>query len=143
MGLRDLAGSTFDSRRLHQTSPRLRLASHHSHGIRASFLRNHEAKSARRSLGVGGWQLPSPQLSNMKYVYLIQSILYPDRKYIGVTQDLKTRLKSHNEGQSPHTSNFKPWKLVTYIAFSNESKAVAFEKYLKSGSGRAFANKRL
>jgi putative endonuclease len=79
----------------------------------------------------------------MKYVYLIQSILYPDRKYIGVTQDLKTRLKSHNEGQSPHTSNFKPWKLVTYIAFSNESKAVAFEKYLKSGSGRAFANKRL
>ena len=69
----------------------------------------------------------------MKYVYLIQSIPYPDKKYIGVTQDLKARLKSHNEGQSSHTSKFKPWKIVTYIAFSNESKAVEFEKYLKSG----------
>jgi putative endonuclease len=79
----------------------------------------------------------------MKYVYLIQSTPYPDKKYIGVTQDLKARLKSHNEGQSSHTSKFKPWKIVTYIAFSNESKAVEFEKYLKSGSGRAFAEKRL
>jgi hypothetical protein len=39
--------------------------------------------------------------------------------------------------------NSKPWRLVTYIAFSDEKKAVAFEKYLKSHSGRAFANKRL
>ena len=88
-------------------------------------------------------QLTSPQLANMKYVYLIQSISNPDRRYIGVTQNLKARLKSHNEGQSPHTSKFKPWNLITYIAFSDESKAVEFEKYLKSGSGRAFAEKRL
>jgi len=52
-------------------------------------------------------------------------------------------LKSHNDGQSPHTSKFKSWKLVTYVAFSDESKAIDFEKYLKSGSGRAFAEKRL
>jgi putative endonuclease len=100
-------------------------------------------RRVRRSLGEDGWQLTSPQLGNMKYVYLIQSTPYPDKKYIGVTQDLKARLKSHNEGQSSHTSKFKPWKIVTYIAFSNESKAVEFEKYLKSGSGRAFAEKRL
>jgi predicted GIY-YIG superfamily endonuclease len=52
-------------------------------------------------------------------------------------------LAAHNAGQSPHTSKFKPWHLVTYIAFSDEAKAVAFERYLKSGSGQAFANKRL
>jgi putative endonuclease len=46
-------------------------------------------------------------------------------------------------GQSKHTAKYKPWKLVTYCAFKNESRAAAFEKYLKSGSGRAFANKRL
>ena len=85
----------------------------------------------------------SPQFDIMKYVYLIQSIPCPTQRYIGITNDLKTRLKSHNDGQSPHTSKFKPWKLVTYIAFLDQSKAMEFEKYLKSGSGRAFADKRL
>jgi putative endonuclease len=47
------------------------------------------------------------------------------------------------EGRSPHTAKYKPWKLVAYVAFSNEEKALAFEKYIKSGSGRAFAEKRL
>ncbi|MBT8370807.1 MAG: GIY-YIG nuclease family protein [Deltaproteobacteria bacterium] len=79
----------------------------------------------------------------MHYVYLIKSASHPDQKYIGITSDLKERLKTHNEGRSPHTSKFKPWKLITYLAFSDESKAVDFEQYLKSGSGHAFANKRL
>ena len=52
-------------------------------------------------------------------------------------------LTTHNEGKSPHTSKFKPWKLVTYIAFSNTEKALEFEKDLKTGSGRAFAKRRL
>ena len=78
----------------------------------------------------------------MKYVYLIQSISYPKEKYIGITSDLKDRLKAHNEGGSPHTSKFKPWKLVTYLAFSSEEKARRFEQYLKTGSGRAFAKSR-
>jgi predicted GIY-YIG superfamily endonuclease len=42
-----------------------------------------------------------------------------------------------------HTSKYKPWELITYLAFSDESKAVEFEQYLKSGSGHAFASKRL
>ncbi len=77
----------------------------------------------------------------MKYVYLIQSITYPKEKYIGITSDLKDRLKVHNEGGSPHTSKFKPWKLVAYLAFSGDEKAREFEQYLKTGPGRAFAKR--
>jgi len=79
----------------------------------------------------------------MHYVYLIRSTSYPNQKYIGITSDLRARLKAHNEGRSPHTSKYKPWMLVTYLAFADESRAVEFERYLKSGSGHAFANKRL
>ncbi|ESX17699.1 excinuclease ABC subunit C [Mesorhizobium sp. LSJC255A00] len=49
----------------------------------------------------------------------------------------------HNAGKSSHTSKFLPWRIVTYMAFSNQAKAASFERYLKSGSGHAFANKRL
>jgi len=79
----------------------------------------------------------------MKYVYLLQSIDHPDQTYVGLADDLKSRFAAHNAGQSAHTSKFKPWRLVTYVAFSDETKAIAFERYLKSSSGRAFAKKRL
>jgi putative endonuclease len=79
----------------------------------------------------------------MKYVYFLQSIEHPDQNYVGLTDDLKVRLKVHNAGGSPHTSKHKPWRLVTYVGFSDEAKAVAFERYMKTGSGRAFAKKRL
>jgi len=78
----------------------------------------------------------------MKYVYLLQSIIDPGRHYSGITDDLKARLKKHNSGAAPHTSKYAPWRIETYIAFTDESKAYAFEQYLKSGSGRAFAKKR-
>jgi putative endonuclease len=77
------------------------------------------------------------------YVYLIRSINYPDQKYIGLTDNLNARLKKHNEGGSPHTAKYKPWKLQTYLAFSTRQQASSFEEYLKSGSGRAFAKNRL
>ena len=57
------------------------------------------------------------------------------------TEDVLKRLEAHNHGQSSHTSKYKPWKLFNYFAFESEVKAKAFEKYLKSGSGRAFAKK--
>ena len=79
----------------------------------------------------------------MIYVYLLQSISFPGQIYVGLTDDMRARLAAHNAGQSPHTAKFKPWRLVTYIAFSDKAKAVAFERYLKTASGRAFANKRL
>ncbi|GJL50099.1 MAG: excinuclease ABC subunit C [Nitrospirales bacterium] len=79
----------------------------------------------------------------MKYVYLIKSTSHPQQTYIGITSDLEKRLAVHNSGGSIHTSKFKPWELITSITFSDTAKAIAFEQYLKSGSGRAFANKRL
>ena len=79
----------------------------------------------------------------MKYVYLIRSESHPQQSYIGITSELKKRLSAHNSGGSVHTSTFKPWKLVTYVTFSDTSKALEFERYLQTGSGRAFAKKRL
>jgi len=79
----------------------------------------------------------------LKYVYLIQSILYPNQRYVGVTSDVDKRIIAHNAGRSPHTSKNKPWKLATYLAFTDSKKALEFEKYRKTGSGRAFAKKRL
>jgi len=78
----------------------------------------------------------------MYYVYLIQSETCPDQRYVGFTTDLKKRLATHNAGGSVHTAKYKPRKLVCYHAFSDKRKAQEFEYYLKSGSGRAFANRR-
>ena len=78
----------------------------------------------------------------MFYVYLIRSISFPDQVYVGITEDLKKRLKIHNTGGSAHTAKYKPWELVVYIGFKTKDKARQFEKYLKSGSERAFAKKR-
>ncbi len=77
----------------------------------------------------------------MNYVYILESEVEPGRFYVGLTDDLKTRLTDHNAGKSIHTNKFKPWKLATYIAFSDPSKSMRFERYLKSGSGRAFSKK--
>jgi len=60
-----------------------------------------------------------------------------------LTSDLKTRLAKHNKGDVSHTSKFLPWELRTYIAFSTREQAAEFERYLKSGSGRAFASRHL
>lgn len=77
------------------------------------------------------------------YVYLLESLNDPTRRYVGVTADLKVRLGEHNAGKSTHTAKHRPWRLVTYITFSDREQAESFERYLKSGSGHAFARKRL
>lgn len=76
----------------------------------------------------------------MFYVYTLKSENF-DEIYTGFTKDLKKRMIDHNSGKSSHTKKFKPWKLITYTAFENEPAARAFEKYLKTGSGIAFARK--
>ena len=81
--------------------------------------------------------------SIMDYVYLLESVSDRARRYVGLTNDLRQRLREHNAGKSPHTSKYVPWRVVTYVAFSERPKAEAFERYLKSGSGHAFAKKRL
>lgn len=79
----------------------------------------------------------------MYYVYLIKSKNSPDQVYVGYTTDLKERLKVHNSSGSVHTAKYKPWTLQTYVAFSTKTQALEFEKYLKSHSVRAFAQKSL
>jgi hypothetical protein len=74
---------------------------------------------------------------------LPRSIPFPARTYVGFSDDLGTRLKDHNRGASVHTAPFRPWKLVSSHAFVDCAKARAFEAYLKSGSGRAFAERHL
>ena len=79
----------------------------------------------------------------MPYVYILRSLAEPGRHYVDTTADLKARLVKHNEGAVSHTSKYAPWQIKTYLAFDNEAQAFAFEKYLKTASGRAFAKKRL
>ncbi len=79
----------------------------------------------------------------MHYVYLIESVDSPAHRYLGITGNLKRRIRDHNTGKSGHTSKYQPWRLVAYIAFTDQGKAETFEQYLKSGSGHAFARKRL
>ena len=77
------------------------------------------------------------------YVYILESIDPPKHYYTGFTENLESRLDAHNAGKCTHTAKFKPWKIKTATAFTDQSKALAFEKYLKTASGRAFAKKRL
>ena len=79
----------------------------------------------------------------MYFVYIIRSINNPEQIYIGKTTNLKKRLSDHNCGTTSHTAKYMPWELVVYICFINELKAIAFENYLKSGSGREFRQRRL
>ena len=75
------------------------------------------------------------------YVYSLQSLTDNDRYYIGISENLEQRLQEHNAGKCKHTIKYIPWQIETAVAFRSKEKAVAFEKYLKSHSGRAFAKK--
>ena len=77
----------------------------------------------------------------MFYTYILRSMSHPNQRYIGSASDLKARLAKHNAGEVPYTSKFKPWKLESYFAFETKEKAYAFEAYLKTGSGHAFAKR--
>jgi len=77
------------------------------------------------------------------YIYILQSELEPLRFYTGLIDDLPKRLKNHNSDRLLQTSKWKPWHLKTSVAFSNRGRAVEFERYLKSASGRAFVKTRL
>jgi len=76
----------------------------------------------------------------MFYVYILET--KNKGNYIGCTSKLKERILRHKKGQVPATRNLRPIKLKLFIVFTNKYKAYNFEKYLKSGSGRAFLKKR-
>lgn len=79
----------------------------------------------------------------MHYVYLMESEARLGKRYVGYSDDLPQRLADHNAGKNVSTAPFRPWRLRTYLAFSTKANALAFERYLKSGSGHAFARNRL
>ncbi|MEQ9663712.1 MAG: GIY-YIG nuclease family protein [Parasphingopyxis sp.] len=79
----------------------------------------------------------------MNYVYILQSVSHPEQFYTGLCKDVETRLAAHNAGQSPHTAKFRPWRIVSSHHFQNADTAAALERYLKTGSGRVFAQRHL
>ncbi len=78
----------------------------------------------------------------MHYVYLIRSLQDTTKTYVGNTVNIKQRLETHNSGGSVNTKQHRPWELILLLCFKEKLKATAFEKYLKSGSGREFAKRR-
>jgi predicted GIY-YIG superfamily endonuclease len=106
--------------------------------------REFQAKDVLHSLGEGGLfsnRIPSYGWRAMFHTYVIESLSYPGQIYIGHTADLRQRLADHNAGKCPHTSKFRPWKIKLYVAYETIEQAQHFERYLKSGSGHAFAKR--
>jgi predicted GIY-YIG superfamily endonuclease len=82
-------------------------------------------------------------IMGFSYVYILQSKSKAEHFYVGFTEDLQDRLKTHNAGHVPHTIKFRPWRIKSAIAFTERQRAIGFERYLKTASDRAFAKKRL
>ena len=74
-------------------------------------------------------------------VCVLRSAQDSTRYYTGVTGNVRERLAAHNNGRCPHTSRWKPWRAIVMVAFADEQRALDFERYLKSGSGSAFASR--
>ena len=76
-----------------------------------------------------------------RFVYVLRNAELEPRFYVGLTSHMRGRLDDHNAGRCPHTARHRPWHLHVVLEFSDESRAIRFERYLKSGSGRAFAKR--
>ena len=82
-------------------------------------------------------------MSGFHYVYILVSTMPAGHYYVGLTTNLCERLGQHNRGEVPHTAACSRWEIKTAIAFRDRQRAAAFERYLKSASGRAFAKRHL
>jgi predicted GIY-YIG superfamily endonuclease len=76
-----------------------------------------------------------------RIVYVLRSLSDPDRYYTGITSDMRSRLEWHNAGPSGCTLHHRPWSIVVAIEFADAGGARRFERYLKTGSGRAFSKR--
>jgi predicted GIY-YIG superfamily endonuclease len=76
-----------------------------------------------------------------RFVYILRNSNQSPRFYVGLTSDVNARLADHNAGRCPHTASRRPWQVHAIVEFSDEQRAIRFERYLKSGSGRAFAKR--
>ena len=75
------------------------------------------------------------------FVYVLKNADPVSRFYVGLTSDVGGRLKDHNAGRCSHTARYRPWSLHVVFEFPHEPRAIRFERYLKSGSGREFAKR--
>jgi putative endonuclease len=78
----------------------------------------------------------------MWYVYILRSAI-DKNLYVGSTNDIARRFTEHNSGKVDSTKNRRPFSLEAYFAVKGKSRAIELERYLKSGSGRAFLQKRI
>ena len=78
-----------------------------------------------------------------RFVYVLKNSESQARYYTGVTSAVARRTVEHNAGSCVHTAKHRPWSVDLVIEFPDESRALAFERYLKSGSGVAFAQRHL
>jgi len=76
-----------------------------------------------------------------RFVYILRSGADPARHYVRTSSNVPRRLEWHNAGQNIHTARDRPWHLVVTLEFPTQPEAYRFERYLKSGSGRAFAKR--
>ena len=100
-----------------------------------------DPESAARSTrsGAGSCTLGGVSADVKRFVYVLQSVSQPDRQFVESTANVPARVASHNAGNSPLTAASRPWRLVTVVQFGTESSALRFEKFLKTGAGRALA----
>ena len=75
------------------------------------------------------------------FVYVVKNAGQNPHFYVGLTSDVNARVSDHNTGRCPHTASRRPWQCHVVIEFADETRAIRFERYLKSGSGRAFARR--
>ena len=76
-----------------------------------------------------------------RFVYILRSRRNAKRHYTGVTSNVAKRLEWHNAGQNIHTARDRPWSVIVTLEFESTEAAGKFERYLKTGSGRAFAKR--
>jgi putative endonuclease len=74
-----------------------------------------------------------------RFVYVLQSVPQPTRQFVESAANVPMRLAAHNAGHSPLTASCRPWRLVAVVQFGTEGEATRFEKFLKTGAGRALA----
>ena len=90
-----------------------------------------------------GNMLAHRAVMSKRFVYVLRNADNPSRYYTGLTSDVARRHAEHNGGSCSHTATSGPWSIDVVIEFADERRAIAFERYLKSGSGVAFAQRHL
>jgi predicted GIY-YIG superfamily endonuclease len=80
-------------------------------------------------------------MGQKRFVYILRSDADPSHHYVGLTSDVGRRLVCHNSGPSGVTVRYRPWSLIVSLGFTDAKGASRFERYLKTGSGRAFAKR--